>query len=99
MGELHLQIYCERLKREYNVDCTVGEPIVNYRETLSQPIKFNYLHKKQTGGAGQYARIIGEMRPLENWMENPTVDIFNNQFKNEIVGQEIPFEYINAIEK
>jgi len=46
MGELHLQIYCERIKREYGVECIIGEPIVNYRETLNQPIKFNFLHKK-----------------------------------------------------
>lgn len=99
MGELHLQIYCERIKREYGVECLIGEPIVNYRETLSQPVKFSYLHKKQTGGAGQYARIIGEIKPLVS-LEGPEGgDIFNNQFLNEIVGQEVPFEYINAIEK
>lgn len=86
MGELHLQIYCERIKREYGVECIIGEPIVNYRETINQPIKFNYLHKKQTGGAGQYAKIIGEMRPLVDVSQNPEGDIFNNQFKNEIIG-------------
>lgn len=52
MGELHLQIYAERMKREYGVDLALGPPTVNYRETITQKAEFNYLHKKQTGGAG-----------------------------------------------
>ena len=64
MGELHLQIYCERLKREYKIDCEIGKPIVNYRESINQEIDFHYLHKKQTGGAGQYAKIMGKIEPL-----------------------------------
>lgn len=59
MGELHLFIYSERIKREYNIPVIVGNPTVNYRETIVEKYEFNYLHKKQSGGAGQYAKIIG----------------------------------------
>ncbi|CAM9672358.1 unnamed protein product, partial [Sphacelaria rigidula] len=64
MGELHLDVYIERLRREYGVECTVGQPQVNYRETITKKIQFDYLHKKQTGGSGQYARIMGYIEPL-----------------------------------
>ncbi len=99
MGELHLQIYCERLKREYGIEVNVGEPIVNYRETLSENVRFNYLHKKQSGGAGQYAKVIGYMKPLLDIAESDGKDIFNNQFVNKIIGQDVPTEYIGAVEK
>lgn len=59
MGELHLQIYTERMKREFGVEVKVGTPSVNYRETITKKANFDYLHKKQSGGAGQYARVIG----------------------------------------
>lgn len=65
MGELHLQIYIERIKREYGVDCKTGQPGVNYRETITQKQPFDYLHKKQSGGAGQYARVIGYIEPID----------------------------------
>ena len=94
MGELHLQIYVERLKREFDVDCEVGKPTVNYRETLSSKVEFNYLHKKQTGGAGQFARVIGHMVPLSQEEGD-----FMNQFQNKVVGATIPNEYITAIER
>jgi elongation factor G len=94
MGELHLQIYVERLKREFEVDCQIGKPTVNYRETLGGRIDFNYLHKKQSGGAGQYARVVGHMVPLTNEEGE-----FMNQFENKISGATIPNEYITAIER
>jgi elongation factor G len=63
MGELHLFIYCERMKREYDIDLQVGNPTVNYRETIMNKASFNYLHKKQSGGAGQYAKVVGYIEP------------------------------------
>jgi Translation elongation factors (GTPases) len=59
-----LQIYAERMKREFGVDVIIGEPTVNYRETLTSAYSFDYLHKKQSGGAGQYARVIGTIEPI-----------------------------------
>ena len=94
MGELHLQIYVERLRREFDVECEVGKPTVNYRETIGGRVEFNYLHKKQTGGAGQFARVIGHMVPLSEEEGE-----FMNQFENKVVGATIPNEYITAIER
>lgn len=101
MGELHLQIYCERLKREYNIDCTIGKPIVNYREAILEKINFNYTHKKQTGGAGQFAKISGFVEPLKPFSDKniESSELFQNQFKSKITGQSMPNEYINAVEK
>jgi len=75
MGELHLFVYCERMKREYDVDLVVGNPTVNYRETIGAKAKFNYLHKKQSGGAGQYARVIGYIEPTDNSNSGPDADL------------------------
>ncbi len=95
MGELHLQIYAERMRREYNIGVKVGHPTVNYRETIAKKAKFNYLHKKQTGGAGQYAKIIGYVEPIPE-SENPERSC---EFVDKTEGMNIPNEYIPAIEK
>jgi len=95
MGELHLQIYVERMRREYNVEVETGAPQVNYRETVRSRAEFNYLHRKQSGGSGQYARVVGYIEPIEDGDEDsPPVE-----FVNDIVGNAIPPEYIAACEK
>jgi len=98
MGELHLFVYCERIKREYDVELVIGNPTVNYRETIGGNYHFNYLHKKQSGGAGQYANVIGYVEPIN---EDITAEgaILDNVFKNATEGQNIPNEYVPAIEK
>lgn len=98
MGELHLFVYCERIRREYDVDIVIGNPTVNYRETINDKYSFNYLHKKQSGGAGQYAKVIGYVEPIN---KDITADdaILGNVFANKTEGQNIPNEYIPAIEK
>ena len=95
MGELHLEIYVERMKREYNVECTTGKPRVAFRETLTQRADFFYTHKKQTGGAGQYARVIGFLEPME--MDPETGK--DTEFVNQVMGGNIPSNYIPACEK
>jgi len=89
MGELHLDVYLERMKREYKVEVTSGKPQVAYRETITRRADFDYTHKKQTGGAGQYGRVIGYMEPLAG-------DKF--EFANEVKGGRIPKEYIPSCE-
>jgi elongation factor G len=93
MGELHLEIYCERIKREYNCEVVVGKPQVAFRETITKRSDFNYLHKKQTGGSGQYAKVIGHIEPL------PADAAMNYEFVDEIVGGSIPREFIPACDK
>jgi elongation factor G len=100
MGELHLQIYVERLRREYKIECDIGQPIVNYRETLTGPVSFDYLHKKQSGGAGQFAKVIGNISPMLDIAEEQNMEeLFQNQFLNKLQGMNIPTEFITAIEK
>jgi elongation factor G len=96
MGELHLEIYIERMKREYNVDCAVGNPSVNYKETIKAKSSFNYLHKKQTGGSGQYARVIGYIEPIDEESQKKGIDF---EFKNHVIGTNIPPEFIPSCEK
>lgn len=91
MGELHLEIIIDRMKREFGVDATIGAPQVAYRETITQPAKIDYLHKKQTGGAGQFARVVIEFEPLE-----PGSGFV---FENKIFGGSVPKEYIPGVEK
>ena len=90
MGELHLEVYVERMRREYSASVTTGTPQVAYRETITQMAEFNYTHKKQTGGAGQFGRIAGHMEP-----------VFDEEFifENKIKGGAIPTQYIRACEK
>jgi elongation factor G len=90
MGELHLEVYLERMRREYKAEVTTGMPRVSYRETITQRAEFNYTHKKQTGGSGQYGRIAGFMEPV-------TEEEF--VFVNKITGGAIPTQYIPACEK
>ncbi|KAJ5128742.1 Elongation factor G [Penicillium atrosanguineum] len=91
MGELHLDIYVERMKREYRVECETGQPQVAYRETIGEHIKFDHLLKKQTGGAGDYARVMGFMEP--------TGVLEENNFEQQIVGGSISEKYLFACEK
>ncbi|KAI8823998.1 P-loop containing nucleoside triphosphate hydrolase protein, partial [Fimicolochytrium jonesii] len=95
MGELHLEIYVERMKREYNVDCTTGKPQVAFRETINAKIPFNYTHKKQSGGSGQFGKVVGYIEPLDE----PLEDGKTVEFVNSTVGMNIPTQYIPAIQK
>ncbi|KAJ3065414.1 Elongation factor G, mitochondrial [Podochytrium sp. JEL0797] len=95
MGELHLEIYVERMKREYKVECVTGKPQVAYRETIQQRADFNYTHKKQSGGSGQFGKVVGYIEPLEEVNEDGTTVEFSNQ----TVGMNIPTSYIPAIQK
>jgi elongation factor G len=90
MGELHLDIYIERMKREYNVEIEAGMPQVAYRESITQRVEFDYTHKKQTGGSGQYGRVAGIMEPTH---EN------EYEFIDEITGGAIPREFISSCDK
>jgi elongation factor G len=93
MGELHLEIYCERIKREYNCEVVVGKPQVAFRETITKRGDFNYTHKKQTGGSGQFGRVAGFIEPL------PADSVMTYEFVDEIVGGSIPREFIPACDK
>ncbi|MFM7130291.1 MAG: elongation factor G [bacterium] len=94
MGELHLEIYVERIKREYKVDCVVGMPKVAYRETPTKQTDYNYKHRKQTGGSGQYGHVVGTMVPMDIEGDGDTFI-----FENKVVGGRIPNEYIPSVEK
>ena len=90
MGELHLEVYLERMRREYGADVTTSMPRVAYRETITQRTEFNYTHKKQTGGAGQFGRVAGYMEPISDQ---------NFVFENKVKGGAIPTQFIAACEK
>jgi elongation factor G len=96
MGELHLEIYVERMKREFDTEVIVGKPQVAFRETITKAANFMTVHKKQTGGAGQYAKIGGIMAPMVKTEENEKQ---HYEFVNDIVGGSIPREFIPACDK
>jgi len=93
MGELHLEVYIERLRREYGLQIEVGAPQVTYREMPGREVTFNHKHKKQTGGSGQYAHVIGKMIPLGEDAED------EYEFENTVRGGRIPTEYIPSVDK
>ena len=90
MGELHLDVYVERMKREYGAEVETGAPQVAYREAISRKAEFNYTHKKQTGGSGQFGRVAGYVEPMEQG---------DFEFVDEIYGGSIPKEFIGSVEK
>ena len=93
MGELHLEIYAQRMEREYNTPVVLGKPKVSFRETLLAPTAFDYLHKRQSGGAGQYGRVIGVLEPLS---PDRNLEV---AFKDETKGTNVPKNFVPAIEK
>ncbi len=93
MGELHLDVYVERMRREYKANVTVGAPNVSYREAPTVEAEYNYRHKKQTGGSGQFAHVVGKMIPLPDDAEDPY------EFEDNITGGRIPREYIPSVSK
>jgi len=95
MGELHLEVYVERMKREYACEVETGQPQVAYRETITRETDFSYTHKKQSGGSGQYAKIAGVVSPIGPDDEGDP----EFQFINKVRGGSIPTEYIPAVEK
>jgi len=93
MGELHLEIICDRMKREFKVECNIGPPQVAYREAISRPCTIEHTHKKQSGGSGQFAKIVVKFEPLEDESASGFV------FEQEIKGGTVPKEYIPGVAK
>jgi elongation factor G len=93
MGELHLDIYMERMKREYNCEVVAGKPQVAYRESITRRAEINYTHKKQTGGSGQYAKVMGYIEPL------PADAVETYEFVDDVTGGSIPREFIGSCDK
>ncbi|MEQ1875478.1 MAG: elongation factor G [Bdellovibrionia bacterium] len=93
MGELHLEVYMERMKREFQCEVIAGKPQVAYRETPTKRANFDYTHKKQTGGSGQYAKIVGYIEPL------PVNSEKTYEFEDNVVGGKIPREFVPACDK
>lgn len=90
MGELHLDVYIERMRREYGAEVDIGQPQVTYREAITRRADFNYTHRKQTGGSGQFGRVQGYIEPSDSG---------EFEFENRVTGGRIPIEYIPAVEK
>ncbi len=93
MGELHLDVYVERMRREYKCNVVVGQPKVQYKEAPTIEAEYNYKHKKQTGGAGQYAHVVGRIVPIDFNGETPY------EFENKVTGGRVPTEYIPSVDK
>ncbi|XP_068811050.1 elongation factor G, mitochondrial isoform X1 [Struthio camelus] len=93
MGELHLEIYAQRMEREYGCPCTMGKPKVAFRENISAPVQFEFTHKKQSGGAGQYGKVIGVLEPLD------PEDYTKLEFEDRTIGTNIPKQFVPAVEK
>jgi elongation factor G len=91
MGELHLDVTLDRMRTEFNVEGVMGEPQVAYRETITKPVQENYIHKKQTGGSGQFAEVWIKFEPLERGS--------GFVFEDQTVGGSVPKEYIPSVEK
>lgn len=98
MGELHLDVYVERMRREYKCEVEVGQPEVAYREAITEKAEFNFTHKKQTGGSGQFARVAGYIEPI---IAAPGSDeeVKDYEFASEVKGGAIPTEYIPSCDK
>ena len=96
MGELHLEIYIERMKREFACEVIAGKPQVAYRETIHGAADFDYTHKKQTGGSGQYAKIVGKIEPI---VIEEGKDPKSYEFEDDVVGGRIPKEFIPAVDE
>ncbi|XP_037533445.1 elongation factor G, mitochondrial [Nematolebias whitei] len=93
MGELHLEIYSQRMEREYGCPCVMGKPKVAFRESITNPVPFDFTHKKQSGGSGQYGNVIGVLEPLEP--EHYT----KLEFVDRTVGTNVPKQFVPAVEK
>ncbi|XP_043976175.1 elongation factor G, mitochondrial isoform X1 [Gambusia affinis] len=93
MGELHLEIYSQRMEREYSCPCVMGKPKVAFRETITSPVPFDFTHKKQSGGSGQYGKVTGVLEPLEP--EHYT----KLEFEDQTVGTNVPKQFVPAVEK
>jgi len=93
MGELHLEVYVERAKREYKCELEVDRPKVSYREAPTRTVDYNYKHKKQTGGSGQYAHVVGQLIPLDDAEKEDYI------FENKVTGGRIPTDYIPSVDK
>ncbi|XP_069069372.1 elongation factor G, mitochondrial isoform X1 [Pleurodeles waltl] len=93
MGELHLEIYAQRLEREYGCPCVTGKPKVAFRETVTSTVPFEFTHKRQSGGSGQYGKVIGVLEPLD--LEHST----KVEFEDRTVGTNVPKQFVPAVEK